>query len=77
MEDEDKTIHKRLLVLIAAFLAQDARKPLLAQLQGQGRGAAEQEDALIGTFIKAVSKSSVADATKIYSSFCSLSMTDG
>ncbi|KAH9024847.1 hypothetical protein EDB84DRAFT_1615141 [Lactarius hengduanensis] len=33
--------------LVVAFLAQDPRKPLLAQLQGQRRGAAEQEDALI------------------------------
>ncbi|KAH8993438.1 hypothetical protein EDB92DRAFT_2113767 [Lactarius akahatsu] len=77
MEDEDKTIHDRLHALVAAFLTQDARKPLLAQLQGQGRGAAKQEDALIDTLIKAVSKSSVADAAKISSSFCPLSTTDG
>ncbi|KAH8995246.1 hypothetical protein EDB86DRAFT_3077730 [Lactarius hatsudake] len=79
MEDEDKTIHERLRALVAAFLAQDAQdaqKPLLAQLQGQGRGAAEQEDALIDTLIKAVSKSSVADAAKISSSFCPRSTTD-
>ncbi|KAH9017315.1 hypothetical protein EDB85DRAFT_2155262 [Lactarius pseudohatsudake] len=65
MEDEDKTIRERLRALVVAFLAQDARKPLLAQLQGQGRGAAGQEDALIDTLIKAVSKSSAADAAKI------------
>ncbi|KAH8995243.1 apoptosis inhibitory protein 5-domain-containing protein [Lactarius hatsudake] len=65
MEDEDKTIRERLRALVVAFLAQDARKPLLAQLQGQGRGAAEQEDALIDTLIKAVSKSSAADAARI------------
>ncbi|KAH9026564.1 hypothetical protein EDB84DRAFT_340146 [Lactarius hengduanensis] len=52
MEDEDKTIRERLRALVAAFLTQDARKPLLAQLQGQGRGAAEQEDAPIDTLIK-------------------------
>ncbi|KAH9053365.1 apoptosis inhibitory protein 5-domain-containing protein [Lactarius vividus] len=65
MEDEDKTIRERLRALVVAFLAQDARSPLLAQLQGQGRGAAEQEDALIDTLIKAVSKSPAADAAKI------------
>ncbi|KAI9437538.1 apoptosis inhibitory protein 5-domain-containing protein [Lactarius indigo] len=65
MEDEDKTIRERLRALVVAFLAQDARKPLLAQLQGPGRGAAEQEDALIDTLIKAVSKSPAADAGKI------------
>ncbi|KAH9170945.1 apoptosis inhibitory protein 5-domain-containing protein, partial [Lactarius sanguifluus] len=54
MEDEDKTIRERLRALVVAFLAQDARKPLLAQLQGQGRGAAEQEDMLIDTLIKAL-----------------------
>ncbi|KAH8995202.1 hypothetical protein EDB86DRAFT_3243661 [Lactarius hatsudake] len=51
--------------LVVAFLAQDPRKPVLAQLQGQRRGAAEQEDAPIDTLIKAVSKSSAADAAKI------------
>ncbi|KAH9053212.1 apoptosis inhibitory protein 5-domain-containing protein [Lactarius vividus] len=65
MEDEDKTIRERLRALVVAFLAQDARSPLLAQLQGQGRGAAEQEDALIDTLIKAVSKSPAADVAKI------------
>ncbi|KAH9026575.1 hypothetical protein EDB84DRAFT_339675 [Lactarius hengduanensis] len=75
MEDEDKTIRERLRALVAAFLAQDAQKHLLAQLQGHERGAAEQEDAPIDTFIEAVSKSSVVDAAKISSSFCPLSTT--
>ena len=52
MEDEDKTIRERLRALVVAFLAEDARQPLLAQLQRQGRGSAEQEDALIDTLIK-------------------------
>ncbi|KAH9025282.1 hypothetical protein EDB85DRAFT_2179177 [Lactarius pseudohatsudake] len=65
MEDEDKTIRKRPEALVVAFLAEDVWKPFLAQLQGQRRGAAEQEDALIDTLIKAVSKSSTADAAKI------------
>ncbi|KAH9057414.1 hypothetical protein EDB87DRAFT_1096610 [Lactarius vividus] len=50
MEDDDKTICECLHALVIAFLAQDARSPLLAQLQGQGRGAAEQEDALIDRY---------------------------
>ncbi|KAH9170943.1 hypothetical protein EDB89DRAFT_2184858 [Lactarius sanguifluus] len=53
LQDEDKTIRERLRALVVAFLAQDAWKPLLAQLQGQGHGAAEQEDALIDSLIKA------------------------
>ncbi|KAH9024850.1 hypothetical protein EDB84DRAFT_1506119 [Lactarius hengduanensis] len=65
MEDEDKTICERLEALVVAFLAQDTRKPLLAQLQGQRRGPAKQEGALIDTLIKAVSKSSAVDAAKI------------
>lgn len=52
MEDEDKTIRERLRALVVAFLAEDARQPLLAQLQRQGRSAAEQEEALIDTLIK-------------------------
>ncbi|KAH9025315.1 hypothetical protein EDB85DRAFT_236475 [Lactarius pseudohatsudake] len=52
MEDGDKTIRERLEALVVAFLAQDTRKPLLAQLQGQRRGAAKQEGALIDTLIK-------------------------
>ena len=52
MEDEDRTIRERLCALVVAFLAEDARQPLLAQLQRQGRSAAEQEDALIDTLIK-------------------------
>ncbi|KAH9020863.1 hypothetical protein EDB85DRAFT_507758 [Lactarius pseudohatsudake] len=64
-EDEDKTIRERPEALVVAFLAQDPRKPLLTQPQGQRRGAAEQEDALIDTLIKAVSKSSAADVAKI------------
>ncbi|KAH9052854.1 hypothetical protein EDB87DRAFT_339361 [Lactarius vividus] len=50
MKEEDKTICERLRALVVAFLAQDVRSPLLAQLQGQGRGAAEQEDALIDRY---------------------------
>ncbi|KAH9024852.1 hypothetical protein EDB84DRAFT_1506215, partial [Lactarius hengduanensis] len=64
-EDEDKTIRERPEALVVAFLAQDPRKPLLTQPQGQRRGAADQEDAPIDTLIKAVSKSSAADAAKI------------
>ena len=52
MEDEDKTIRERLRALVVAFLAEDARQPLLAQLQRQGRSAAEQEEALIDTLTK-------------------------
>lgn len=52
MEDEDKTIRERLCALVVAFLAEDARQPLLSQLQRPGRGAAEQEEALIDTLIK-------------------------
>ncbi|KAH9026555.1 hypothetical protein EDB84DRAFT_337799 [Lactarius hengduanensis] len=77
MEDEDKTIRERLRVLVVAFLAQDARKLLLARLQGQRRGAAEQEDALINTLIKTVSKFSAADAAKTSSSFFPRPTTDG
>jgi hypothetical protein len=81
MEDEDKTIRERLRALVVAFLAEDARQPLLVQLQRQGRRAAEQEYELIGTLIKvrcarspnpwalthsqAVSKSGAADTAKI------------
>jgi hypothetical protein len=81
MEDEDKTIRERLRALVVTFLAEDARQPLLAQLQRQGRNAAEQEDALIDTLIKvrdrsnlpcspadapqAASRSSSTDAAKI------------
>ncbi|KAH9168285.1 hypothetical protein EDB89DRAFT_2205368 [Lactarius sanguifluus] len=50
MEDEDKTIREHPEALAVAFLTQDTRKPLLAQLHGQRCGAAEQE----------VSKSSAA-----------------
>ncbi|KAH9026559.1 hypothetical protein EDB84DRAFT_337845 [Lactarius hengduanensis] len=77
MDNEDKTIRERLRALVVAFLAQDARKPLLAQLQGQGRGAAEQGDALIDNLIKAISKTSAADVATISSSFCPRSTTDG
>lgn len=65
MEDEDKTIRERLRALVVAFLAEDARQPLLAQVQGQGRRATEQEDVLIDTLVKAVSKFCAADAAKI------------
>jgi hypothetical protein len=52
MEDEDKVIRERLRTLVVAFLAEDAWKPLLAQLQGQGESGAEQEQALIDTLLK-------------------------
>ncbi|KAH9059029.1 hypothetical protein EDB87DRAFT_1536234, partial [Lactarius vividus] len=52
IEDEDKTIRERSKALVVVSLAQDPRKPLLAQRQDQRCGAAEQEDALIDTFIK-------------------------
>jgi hypothetical protein len=81
MEDEDRTIRERLRALVVAFLAEDARQPLLSQLQRQGRRAADQEDSLIDTLIKvrstrspnpwtlthsqAISKSGAADTTKI------------
>ncbi|KAH8995209.1 hypothetical protein EDB86DRAFT_3243665 [Lactarius hatsudake] len=51
MEDEDKTIRECPEALVVVFLTQETWKPL-AQLQGQRRGAAEQEDALIDTLIK-------------------------
>ncbi|KAH9026692.1 hypothetical protein EDB83DRAFT_1924088 [Lactarius deliciosus] len=75
IEDEDKTIRKRPEVLVVAFLARDPRKPLLAHLQDQRCGAAEQEDALIDTFIKAVSTSSAAARQR--SSRTSLRGADG
>ncbi|KAF8269291.1 apoptosis inhibitory protein 5-domain-containing protein [Lactarius quietus] len=43
----------RLRALVVAFLAEDARRPLIVQLQRQGRGSSEQEEeALIDTLIK-------------------------
>ena len=51
-EDEDKVIRERLRALVVAFLAEDARKPLLVRLQGQGESGVEQEQALIDTLLK-------------------------
>ncbi|KAI0293244.1 apoptosis inhibitory protein 5-domain-containing protein [Russula brevipes] len=65
MEDEDKAIRERLRGLVIAFLAEDARGPLLAQLRNQGSSGAEQERSLIDTLLKAVSKFGDTDATKI------------
>jgi hypothetical protein len=53
MEDEDRAIRERLRGLVVAFLAEDAREPLLARLQRQGDDSgAEQEQALIDTLLK-------------------------
>jgi hypothetical protein len=52
VEDEDKVIRERLRALVVVFLAEEARKPLLRQLQGQGDSGAEQEQALIDTLLK-------------------------
>lgn len=52
MEDEDRAIRERLRGLVIAFLAEDAREPLLTRLQSQGDKGAEQEQALINTLLK-------------------------
>jgi len=52
IEDEDKLIRERLRRLVIAFLAEDAREPLLARLQSQGDSGVEQEQALIETLLK-------------------------
>ena len=52
MEDEDRAIRERLRGLVVAFLAEEAREPLLARLQSQGDSGAEQEQALIDTLLK-------------------------
>ena len=51
-EDEDKAIRERLRALVVVFLAEDALKPLLMRLQGQGESGVEQEQALIATLLK-------------------------
>jgi len=56
IEDEDKTIRERLRALVVAFLASDAREPLLAQLQG----STEQEEALIDILVKVTRANPVA-----------------
>ncbi|KAI0275618.1 apoptosis inhibitory protein 5-domain-containing protein [Russula aff. rugulosa BPL654] len=65
IEDEDKLIRERLRRLVIAFLAEEAREPLLSRLQSQGESGVEQEQALIDTLLKAVSKFGGTDATKI------------
>ncbi|KAI0301050.1 apoptosis inhibitory protein 5-domain-containing protein [Multifurca ochricompacta] len=65
IEDDDQAIRERLRTLVVAFLAEDARHPLLVQLQNQEAGSAEQEQALIDTLLKAVSKFGVAIAARI------------
>jgi len=52
MEEEDRAIRERLRGLVVAFLAEDAREPLLARLRNQGDSGAEQEQALIDTLLK-------------------------
>jgi hypothetical protein len=52
IEDEDKLIRERLRRLVIAFLAEDAREPLLSRLQSQGDSGVEQEQALIDTLLK-------------------------
>jgi hypothetical protein len=52
MEEEERAIRERLRGLVVAFLAEDAREPLLARLRSQGESGAEQERALIDTLLK-------------------------
>jgi hypothetical protein len=52
VEEEDRAIRERLRGLVVAFLAEDARGPLLARLRSQGESGAEQEQALIDTLLK-------------------------
>ena len=54
MEEEDRAIRERLRGLVVAFLAEDAREPLLARLRNQGDSGAEQEQELIDTLLKVV-----------------------
>ncbi|KAI9447167.1 apoptosis inhibitory protein 5-domain-containing protein [Russula earlei] len=65
MEDEDRAIRERLRRLVIAFLAEEAREPLLAQLRSLGDGGKDQEQALIDTLLKVTSKFGDADAAKI------------
>jgi hypothetical protein len=43
MEDEDKVTRERLRTLVVVFLAEDAWRPLLSKLHGQGDSCVEQE----------------------------------
>jgi hypothetical protein len=52
IEGDDKVTRERLRTLVVAFLAEDARRPLLIKLQGQGDSCVEQEQALIDTLLK-------------------------
>ena len=52
VEDEDKLIRERLRRLVIAFLAEEAREPLLSRLRNQGDSGVEQEHALIDTLLK-------------------------
>jgi len=52
IEDEDKLIRERLRRLVIAFLAEEAREPLLSRLQSQGDSGVEQEQELIDTLLK-------------------------
>lgn len=52
IEEEDKLIRERLRRLVIAFLAEEAREPLLSRLQSQGDSSAEQERALVDTLLK-------------------------
>ena len=52
VEEEDKLIRERLRRLVIAFLAEEAREPLLSRLQSQGDSSAEQERALVDTLLK-------------------------
>lgn len=52
VEDEDKLIRERLRRLVIAFLADEAREPLLSRLQSQGDSGVEQEQTLIHTLLK-------------------------
>ena len=52
IEDEDKLIRERLRRLVIAFLAEEAREPLLSRLRSQGGSGVEQEHALIDTLLK-------------------------
>ncbi|KAI0267058.1 apoptosis inhibitory protein 5-domain-containing protein [Gloeopeniophorella convolvens] len=63
MEDEDRVIRDRLRALVVAFLAGEAKKPLLDRLHSQD--GAKQEHALINVLFKAISKFGKSDATRI------------
>jgi hypothetical protein len=52
IEDEDKLIRERLRRLVIAFLAEEAREPLVSRLKSQGDSGAEQELALVDTLLK-------------------------